>query len=141
MKIGLTLLGTLGTLVTSYVGWRLQQGGRRRRLRREIREELELIDKLEPSPARERLEVRVRKLIEDYEPDLAAHSAPVMVFRRTALSTAIEVMTVIGVVGFGALIALNSPGWFSLVVGVLVGVVLIGTGITRGRAPTWEDAS
>jgi hypothetical protein len=62
----------LGGLVTLVVGWLLfqgQEGGRRGRRRREIREELELIELLvDGSPVRQRLQIRVDRLLERYEP-------------------------------------------------------------------------
>lgn len=70
--------GGLFTLLVAFVGYQLQLGGRRRRRRKEIREELELVALLGDRPEAVRLRARAEALLKRYapEPTLSGHSAP-----------------------------------------------------------------
>lgn len=60
----------VGTLIVGVLLWRLQLGGRRRRLRHDIREEIELIALIdEHSEVQKRLRDRVKSQLEKYAPE------------------------------------------------------------------------
>ncbi|WP_426243730.1 hypothetical protein [Nocardioides sp. LHG3406-4] len=67
--IGKLITGVV-TLLGGWLLWQLQQGGVRRRRRREIREELELLGLLNDHPQTQgRMRKRLEVLLEQYEPD------------------------------------------------------------------------
>lgn len=122
------------TLVFGYLGWQLQLGGRRRRLRRDIVEELDLLKRLEPSDERDRLQQRVQGLLAAYEPDPATR--PVIVFKRTLKTTVADIGIGIGTIILAADMAIRSDSvGTSIVIGAGAGTVLMVLGTVRGRTP------
>lgn len=110
------------TLVVGFVLFQLQQGGRRGRMRKEIRDELELVKMLkQQSPVRNRLEARVNRLLERYEPqpkDLPSGSG-------AWASLSAGIMTVV-LFFIGVRLLPEMPWWGSLILGVTIGALVAG---------------
>lgn len=128
------LLAASTTLVVSLVLFRLEQGSRRRRRRREIREELALIAELEDTPVRGRLESRVADLLEAYEPDPDEQWVVVGVRSRSVIVA--DCAIGVGVIALAIPTALESDStWFSLVIGAVTGLFLVGLALSFGMTP------
>ncbi|MCR6033718.1 hypothetical protein GGQ22_20115 [Nocardioides sp. zg-579] len=129
-------LAGVSALVVGVVLWQVQQGGRRRRLRREIREELELIEMLDDSPVRERLIDRSRALLETYEPDPSTQ--PVLTLDGSRVGLVADVLLAAGAVLLAMGYAGTAPLKWSIPIGVAAAVVVAGVFVTRGRTPHWK---
>ena len=119
------LVGTgVVTLVVGIVLFQLQQGGRRGRLRREIREELELVKLLnEGAPVERRLAARIERLLEKYEPQPKDRTGELTARDWLGVLT-VAVALLAAVVEFLP----EMPAWGLLVVGVLVGAAAAAAG-------------
>lgn len=101
----------VASLVVGFVLFQLQRGGRRRRLRQEIREELELIELLDDGSAvRERIRAHVGELLEAYAPE---HAEPATA-QGVAIAFLACVITLVAAIVVRLLPDEVAPEWLSL---------------------------
>lgn len=117
---GTLIAGGLVTLAVSFTIWQFQQGGRRKRKRHRLGEELDLLAKLndrDDLPV-QRLKVRVDKLLEQYEPD--PHAVRV---RRASWFAFLGTMVVTFALYLLVAAFVSPPSWTFLPVAALIGVL------------------
>ncbi|WP_193613146.1 hypothetical protein [Nocardioides lijunqiniae] len=129
LKAVATGLVTLTVGVTLFL---VQQGGKRRRLRREIREELELIEKLPDGVHKDRLRVRVNGLLGEY--------APATVISRHKRSDRVANAIALGLIATYAAVVVANDVSFPVAsigagaIGIVLGVTSIVLEERRARA-------
>lgn len=132
------IVGGLVTIVVGFIGWELQQGGLRRRRRREIQEELALLGVLGPefSDVSQRIQSRLAKKIEQYEP--ARQRRRVSVLARRIFLAAVS-LGVIAVMSFGLKVSAAATIAAGTALGVVLG--LVESWLERRRELREQDAA